>query len=551
MNLWSIPQLARDANRAGEIVAVLGKYGLADWLGRLDWKLPRRLVPGKSVRSLAELTTETRIRLVLIELGTTFVKLGQILSTRADLVGPSLARELSSLQTDTPADPPDRVRATVEAELGKPLEELFAAFDLKPIASASIGQVHRARLRDGAEVVVKVQHPDIERRIRTDLEILVGLAELAEQHLPDLRPYQPRATAVEAQRILLRELDFSRERRHLEQFALHFRDDPTVHFPAPHPELCTGRVLTMEYLDGTKLSDAEKLLEQGIDHEAIACKGAAVFLEMIFRDGFYHADPHPGNILILRDGAIGLLDCGMVGRIDAQMQEDIEEMLVAVGHLDAATLTRIAVRVGSIPPDLDRAALAADLTDFLSYYSSQPLDKFQLGAALTEAVEIIRRYHILLPASLSLLIKMLVMLEGTSRLLNPRFHLSELVQPYYKKLVWRRLSPTRQLRRTYRTLREWQHLAEVLPGGLAQLVQRVQRGEVDVHVEHKHLDSSVNRLAFGLLTSSLFLGSALMLSMGVAAIGGVSVPGTLGCIFSMGLALRLIRAIQKSGHLDA
>jgi ubiquinone biosynthesis protein len=551
MNLTSIPQLARNANRLREIFTVLARYGLADWISRLGFNFAKGLIRNAQGQGLARLSHETRIRLVLTELGTTFMKLGQMLSTRPDLIGPALARELEQLQANAPADPPDVVRHTLETELGKPIKELFLEFDDRPLASASIGQVHRARLPDGRAVVVKVQHPGIESRIRTDLEILLSLAELAEEHLPEVRQYQPRATAAEFQRMLLRELDFGREARHLEQFAVNFASDKTVRFPAPHLEWSTGRVLCMDRLEGVYLSETERLVEMGCDLNEVARRGATIFLEMIFRDGFYHADPHPGNLLLLSDGVLGMLDAGMIGRLDDRLREDIEDILMAIVSRNGDQLTAIITRVGSIPPGLDRAGLSDDVTEFLLYYGTRPLDQFDLGAALTEMTEIIRRYHILLPTGVALLLKVLVMLEGTSRLLNPQFNLIELMRPYQQKLMWRRLAPDRHLKKFWRVYQEWESLGAVLPQGLRDVLQQVQGGKFNIHLEHKGLEPSVNRLVFGMLTSALFLGSTwLWASVQPPQFSSVSVIGAVGCGISVVLGVRLLWAIRNSGRLD-
>jgi ubiquinone biosynthesis protein len=551
MKLLSFPQFARHANRVREILTILSKYGLADWVSRLDLNFAKALFRSADGAGLADLTTEKRIRLSLTELGTTFIKLGQVLSTRADLVGAPLATELSVLQCDAPADAPNIVRATIEKELARPLDQVFADFEDKALASASIAQVHRARLRDGQRVVIKVQHPAIEGRIRTDLDILVALADLAEQYLPEMHRYRPRAVATEFQRMLLRELDFGREQRHLVQFARNFACDAAVHFPVPRPDLSTARVLTMEYLDGVPITEAEKLAAVGYDREEIARRGACVFLDMIFRDGFYHADPHPGNILVLAGGVIGMLDCGMVGRLDDRLREQIEDLLLAIATGDSVHLTSMLTRISAVPARLDQAAFSADVADFLFYYSSQPLDQLDLAEALTEMVEIIRRHQLVLPTSIAVLIKVLVMLQGTARLLNPHFNLTELIGPYQRKMVWRRLSPARQVQKLRRAYHEWQYLAEILPRGVGDILQQVQTGRFEVPVEHRRLEPTLNRLVFGFLTGSLFVGSALLCGYRVPPqLGDVSIVGGMGIALSVLMALRLMWAIRKSGNLD-
>lgn len=552
MKITSIPQIYRNVNRWGEILSVLSKYGLADWVSRLDIDFFKGLFKDADGEVLARRRPEVRIRLALNELGPTFIKLGQILSTRPDIIGVELAGELQHLQDEVRSDSAATVRQTIEDELGSPVDALFADFDDVPLASASIGQVHCARLHSGERVVVKVQHAGIEEKIRVDLDILGGLAQMAEM-IPEFENYRPRATVEEFQRILLRELDFHREARHMQQFAQDFAGDPRVHVPHGYPELSTGRVLTMERLDGVKLCEAARLAAEGHDLVELARRGAEIYLTMIFTNGFYHADPHPGNIMVLPGGVIGLLDFGMVGRIDESLREQIEEMLSAVVHLDPVHLTAIITRIGSTPPQLDQASLSVDITDFLAHYAHQSIDELELGGALNEMIEIIRRYHIMLPARISLLIKVLVMLEGASRLLNPQFSLVEVMRPYQRQMMFRRLSPKRQLQRLRRLYSELEHLAEVLPRGIVDILQQVQSGSFDVHLDHRGLEPSVNRLVLGMLASALFLGSSWLLANGT----GPKIPwvelsllGVLGCTTSILLGLRLLRAINKSGHLD-
>lgn len=555
MNLTAIPQLYRHLNRWREILSVLSKYGLANWISRLDIEFAKEFFKDADGESIARLTTESRIRLALSELGPTFIKLGQVLSTRPDLIGVDLATELTQLQTDVRADAPTTVRETIERELGRPLGDAYAEFTEEPLASASIGQVHAARLHNGQNVVVKVQHAGIEEKVRVDLEILVGLATLAER-LPELVNYRPRATVEDFQRILRRELDFTRESRHMEHFAQMFAEDERIVIPQAIAELSTQRVITMERINGIKLSDHQRLVAEGFDLVEIARRGAELYVKMIFDQGEYHADPHPGNIVILPGNVIGLLDWGMVGRIDESLREEIEEMFLAIAQRDGEQLTRIIVRLGSVPQDLDEAALELDVTDFVSHYTTQPIEELNVGAALNEMIEMIRRFRIMLPARIAMLLRVLVMLEGTSRLISPKFSLMDVILPYQKKMAWRRLSPQRHWRKLRRISGEFERLLEALPRGLTDLLQQIQSGRFDVHLDHRGLEPSVNRLVLGLLTSSLFLGSTQLLAYNVPPllpipwIGSLSLLGLAGCSISLMLGLRLLRAINKSGHLD-
>ncbi len=562
MRISSIPQVYRHVNRWREIAAVLGKYGLAGWIDRLGPDFAKDFLKAPGGAAIARHPWETRLRMALAELGPTFIKLGQFLSTRPDLVGVTLANELQQLQADVPADPPEVARRILEIEFGMPPSEVFESFEEQPMASASIGQVHRARLKTGEEVVVKVQKAGIQRKVDVDLDILTGLAQMAER-IPEFENYRPNALAAEFRRVFRHELDFTREARNMRQFARDFRGDPSVHIPKCYPALSTSRVLTMEYVEGIKLSDIAGLVDAGIDLDQIARRGAALYMEMIFGKGCYHADPHPGNALVMPGNVIALIDFGMVGRIDERLHEDIEEMLLAISNQDAEHLTSIIVRVGAVPNGLDRASLSLDVADFISLYASQSLDDFDLSGALNDITEMIRSYQISLPARVAMLIKVLVTLEGTAQLLSPRFSLTEVMQPYRKRMILRRLSPGRKIRKMRRFYAQLEHLVETLPRGLTEILEQVQSGKFDVHLDHRGLEPSVNRLVLGMLASALFLGSSLLLSRNVPPLvgdlwllnrlpllGSISVPGAVGVGFSVALGLRLWRAINKSGHLD-
>ncbi len=549
MKITSIPQVYRHLARWREILAVLSRYGLADWIGRLGPEFAKDLLKDREGAAIARHTWPMRVRLAMAELGPTFVKLGQLLSTRPDLVGTEMASELQHLQDDVPWDPMEHVRSIIEKDLGQPLEAIFAEFEARPMASASIGQVHRARLKTGERVVVKVQHPDVPRKFQVDLEIFVGLSNWAEM-VPELAVHRPQAIATEFQRTLRRELDFARELRNMQEFSRNFEGDPTVRIPRPYPEFSSGRVLTMEMLEGIKLIETERLAASRIDLNEVARRGANIYLEMIFSDGFFHADPHPGNLVLLEGNVIGMMDFGMVGRIDERLVEDIEELFLAVTSLDAEHLTSVIVRVGSVPNELDRSSLAVDLADYIAHYGSQSLEALDLSASLNELLDLIHRYRISLPARMAMLLKVLITLEGTSKLLSPRFSLLEVMKPYRKRMLLRRLSPGRQIRKMRRVAWELRHLLDILPRGLSEIIEQVQAGQFDVHLDHRGLEPSVNRLVLGMLASALFLGSALLVTRDFAPWYGVSVPGVVGVLVSVVLGLRLWRAINKSGHLD-
>ncbi len=557
INLTEIPRLARSAARLTEITRTLARYGLADALARLDSRWVRRITANTRLGHLSTGSREHRVRMVLVELGTTFIKFGQILSTRRDLIGPALGDELAELQANVPGDPFEVTRQTVESELGKPVEELFKNFSPEPVASASIGQVHRATLHDGRKVAVKVQHPDIVRRVEDDLAILAELALLAERYLPEFRIYRPVAVVAEFERALSRELDFRRELRHLQLFRQAFKNDAGVRFPEPHPQLSTSRVLTMELFDGIPFSKPDEIKAAGADLGDLARRGARAFLDMIFRDGFFHADPHPGNVFFLPPtsecptGAIGLLDVGMVGSLDERMRTRIDRGVNAVLRKDAATVTELIVQVGDVPAQFEPESLEAEVAEQIAFYHGMPLEQFQLGSALNDLTEAIRRYHVMLPSQLALLLRVLVMLEGSGRRLAPNFNLVELLEGYGRRRLVKKLSPRRTLRRALATLYDWDELIRSMPRQLGNVLRMLQRHEMVVQLSHRHLEPSVNRLVFGLMMSALFVGSAMMWAAKAPPLWhDVSVFGVAGCMISTVMGYRIFRAIQHSGRLE-
>lgn len=552
MKLDAIARLQRDARRVGEIIAVLVRYNLAEWLKGVNYSWIQERLQSADGQPISVLKHEERVRLALAELGPTFIKLGQMLSTRADLVGAAMAEELAKLQTDAPADAPEKIGATIETELGRPPQEIFAQFDPEPLASGSIAQVHAARLPGGEEVVVKIQHAGIMEKVLADLEILSALAELAEKHSASLRLLRPVETVRQFRRTLLRELDFTRERQNLEEFARHFAADGAVHFPSAFRRYSGRRVLTMERLTGIPGTDPEGLARSGADLNEIARRGATMYLEMIFRDSFYHADPHPGNLMLLPDERIGVIDCGMAGRLDEELREGIEELLIAASENDASQLTEVVLRLGDAPPDCPRERLRADLNDLLGDYVRQPLEDLEVGEALTSLVEIIRRYHIALPPELALLLRTLMLLEGTSRRFDRNFSLAEVIHPYYFNIVRRRFAPQKLLARLRRSAANWDRFLDSLPRNLGDVLERFRSGTFDIHLHHRHLEPTINRLVMGLLTASLFLGSSLLWSLKAPPVlGGVSVFGAIGYLLAVWWGWRLFRAIRRSGNIDS
>ena len=546
MDFLNLISKKKQAKRLAEIMKILSRYSMTGWIKRIPFQSVRNMVASSETQAITDMPLPVRLRLALTEMGTTYIKLGQVLSTRADLVGPEIADELRKLQADTPADPSDVVRLTIRDELGKDPEELFQEFDPVAFSSASIGQVHRAQLADGQTVVIKVQHDGIQEKVRIDLELLEGLSKLLQEHVPDARAYQPVATTREFRRTLLRELDFLSERSHLEQFARNFAEDSTVHIPVVYPHLCSRRVLTMELLQGIPGSKPEKISDSGVDLNDFAKNAANDFLNMIFRDGFYHADPHPGNFMLMSGRILGLLDCGMVGRIDESLRELFEDLILFLLQGDSEGLADLLLRAGTAPADVDRAAFQSDVSEMLMEYGTKSIEDIDIGGALDQITNIISRYHVLMPSSASLLLKTLVMLEGTSRLLSPTFSLAELLEPFKDRLIRERMDPRRWLRRLQRSIRDVDHLVRQGPRNIADILNNLQAGKFKVKHEVQGLEVIANRMAAGLLIASLFMGSSMLLSRAFPPqVSGVSIFWAMGCLAAIVLGFRLLWAIRE------
>jgi ubiquinone biosynthesis protein len=547
--LQASPEVDSDASRLREITSVLVRYGLADSLAVINIAAFHE-GEGQADESLAEQTKEERIRLALTELGPTFIKVGQLLSTREDAIGAALAEELSKLQCDVPADPPEVVTATLAQELGRPVDEIFQTFDPVPLASASIGQVHRAQLWSGQVVAVKIQKQGIEKQVQADLSILEHVAKLAEGHSETAKSWGAIRIIEEFKRTLLNDLDFSRERRNIETFRKHFQDDPTVFFPATWPEYCTSRVLTMNFMEGILGNDAEGLRLSGEDLEAFACRGADIYLKMMFRDGFYHADPHPGNLMLLPGGVVCIVDCGTTGRIDEALREDMEALVEAITEKDVDALTNSLWDQSKEQSDEVREGIRADLAMLLDQ-AEGTVSEVNVSGILMGMLLIFQKYKVSVRSGLTALLRTLVLLDGTARRLSPTFNLQSLLEPYEAEAIKRRLDPRTMLNKTRKSMREWGDFLEDLPSDLSKTLHKLRTGELHVRLEHRHLDSVVNRAVLGLVISSLILGASLLWSLKAPPlIDGVSLFGALGYLIVIVLGWVLYRAVKESGKIS-
>jgi ubiquinone biosynthesis protein len=477
--------------RQRQIAEVLVRHGLGY---AVDLVGLERFRPSSPERPDALPGGPERLRRVLEDLGPTFIKLGQILSTRADLVGPEYQAELAKLQDAAPSLAPQEVWEVIVLELGGKEESAFASFGLEPLAAASIGQAHAATLRDGTEVVVKVRRPGVVEQVSEDLEILRNLAAFASRRWASAARYDLVGLADEFAETLRAELDYLAEGHNAERFARNFEGDRDVHIPKVFWETTTSRVITLERIYGMKVTDLAGLERAGVDREELAQRATRLLAKMVFEDGFFHADPHPGNFFIEPAGTIGVIDFGMVGVLDGRLRDQLGELMLAVGREDADRLTDSLIAIGAASGQVDRARLRGDLAQMLSRYSGRSLGEIELRQAVGDILEIVRRHGLTAPRDLALLLKSFVMNEGMAVELDPDFRLVETLTPYAYRYMLARFSPSALAGRAGRLALELSELGADLPARLNRLLDVLAAGRVDVHVSPADLEPHVRRL---------------------------------------------------------
>jgi ubiquinone biosynthesis protein len=509
-------------DRQREIADVLSRHGLGYLVGLLGldrWVPFHHGLLGHEPRE-APYTRPDHVRLALEQLGPTFVKLGQILSTRPDLLPPEYQAELVKLQDAAPAVAPDIIREVLAAELGTDLEATFAAFDYEPLAAASIGQAHAATLPDGTGVVVKVRRPGAVEQIEQDLELLHDLAVRASRHWTTAADYDLPGLADEFSQTLRAELDYLREGRNAERFATNFADDPGVHVPRVFWDATTSRVLTLERIAGIKVNDLDALDAAGIDRRALAERATRVTAQMVFRDGFFHADPHPGNFFVESDGRIGIIDFGMVGVVDDRLRDRLASLLVGLTRQDADEVTGALLALGVAHGSVDRVRLRDDLAGLLARYAGRSVGEIPLGPAINDVFAIMRHHHLQVPREVALLLKMVVMDEGMAAQLDPEFRLGDVLAPYARDLVLRHLSPAALARRLGRAGIDTAKLGAELPEQLQRLLAALENGGVEVRLRPDELESIMlraerlgNRLVAGIIAAAFIDGLAQLMAV--------------------------------------
>lgn len=556
--LWETISVVRDLGRLHEIASILIRYGWGDMVRLLGMAnvLERagRLLHWKSSSEITQLPAPVRIRRALEELGPTYIKLGQLLATRVDMFPPSWIEEFEKLHKQVTPVAYEEIRPTLVAALKGEPEDVFDQFDPVPMAAASIAQVYRARHKDGTPVVIKVRRPGIESKVEADLRILDHLAHLLESEVPDLRRYQPVQIAAQFRRSLRRELDLVKEARNIDQFARNFAADPMVHIPRVYWDYCTDKVNVQEEIQGVSGVGDAMLRAHGLDPSVLAANGADVVLKMVLVNGYFHADPHPGNVIFLPGNRIGLIDFGMVGRLNELRRNQMVDLLHALTVKDEEALLGVLLDWAG-DTEANEQRLGHDIAELVYSYDDLRLKDVKLANLLQDISALLRENHLILPADLTLLFKTLITLEGLGLQLDPMFHMLDHVTPFVEQVFIDRYRPAMLLKRGRKSLRELGEVIIGLPRDFARLIREARRGRIRIDLDLKRLDHfghqldrSSNRLTMGILTASLVIGSSIVMTIkGGPELFGLPLFGFLGFLVAFFNSMWIILSIWRSG----
>lgn len=551
----------RDLPRLQEITTVFIRHGLGDTVRRIGianvLERAGQILHWSEGAASLRLEPAQRMRLAFEELGPTFIKFGQVLATRVDLLPPHWIAEFEKLHSEVPAVRFEELLPELERALGRSPFELFRDLETVAHGSASIAQVHRARLNDGTPVVLKVRRPGIRVKIDADLRILGHIAELIEAEMPDARRYRPIEIAAEFSRSIERELDFTTEARHVERFAANFAGDPYIVIPRVYPEWTSETLLVQQHVAGIPGTDHAAVDAAGLDKKMLMARGADCVLKMILIDGFFHADPHPGNVFYLPGNRIVMIDYGMVGRLSAQRRRQVVDLLAGLARLEEEPMLEVLIDWAG-DAQVDETRLISDVNELVFDYEMMPLKDIRIGVLIRHFAAIVRKHSIVLPSDLTLMFKALITLEGLGRQYDPEFHISQHLTPWLRRALRQRYRPAEIVKRGRGAVTEFLGVMGGVPRDLARLLREARRGKVRVDFDLKRLDSfgrqldrTLDRATVGILTASLVIGSSIVLTVrggpSVFGIPVLPVLGLLGYVLAFLNSLWIIYGIWRSG----
>ncbi|MBX7206333.1 MAG: AarF/ABC1/UbiB kinase family protein [Bacteroidia bacterium] len=543
----------KNLRRYRQVIRVLMKYGFDDVLAHSRF---RRFIPHRQLQgelSKYSYTRYERVRMAIEELGPTFIKFGQILSNRPDLLPIELINELEKLQDAVPSFATQNVKTIIETDLGAPVEELFASFSEQPIASASIAQVHEARLKTGEHVVIKVQRPDIASVIDTDLEILAELAEIAEHNFSNLARLEPVEIVKALNKSMNRELNFLLETNNIIRFQEIFKDEPLVYTPVVYTRFSTRRVITMEYVSGTKINQVQKLRDSGVNLHELAKKGLFLYFEQIFKHGFFHADPHPGNVLIMPDGKICLIDFGMMGTLNRQDKDAFKDLIVAITKGNFSKLVNAIERLTKHKKVANKEELEYDINILLDEFPPYTIDERNMTEVVDRLQYIIYKHKLSFPNDFFLLLRTLVILDGISNILDPEFNTLKYIRHQSLRLFEESIRPKNLMMLTLNSLLDiWDYL-RVMPSDFKKIIERIKEGKIQIEITGLKpvlhtLDIISNRLAAAIILAAMIIGSSLIVLSHIPPYwNNIPIIGLIGIIFSGVFGVILILSIFRKG----
>jgi len=561
MQIFHISRNYKNFARIVRVVTILGKYGFGAFLRRMREglrEIPERRFNVRLERNLQKLTEPERLRLAIEELGPTFIKMGQILSLRPDIIPHEYANELEKLQDRNPPAPYEKIKKILEQEYGASLDSIFSEFDEVPVASGSLAQVHRAVLKEGGRAVaVKVLKPKMREIVETDLNVIQIFLKIASHYIPEFKQYDVNGLFQEFSETLLNELNFQREAHNMIRFKKFFEGEDYVHIPEVHLDYTTNSIVVMEFIGGIKVSEVEKIKSAGLDPKIIAENGARIALKEIFEFGFFHADPHPGNLFVLQNNIVAPVDFGITGYIDAEGSEVLGNFLVGILKQDVDRIIHHLKRYDFIPENVDERKLKLDFLDLIETASKSSLEEISMYTTFQQLFVITRSYKLRFPHEYFLIFKTLLQADGVGRRLYPDFNVIKFAEPFVKSWFIKQFRLKSYIKDFMLVMDDLRYLLKSIPSEFGPLFKRLLTGRLRVPLYHENLDRAVyeidrtgNRLSFSIIIAALLLASSILVQAKVGPlIKGYPVIGLAGFFTAAIMGLWLLIGIIKSGRL--
>ncbi|MCK5164907.1 MAG: AarF/ABC1/UbiB kinase family protein [Desulfobacula sp.] len=561
-NIGRVSKRYRHLRRYQQIIGIILKYGFENIIDAMN--IDRYIESGLGLipfvnkhEKVEKLSKNQRIRMALEELGPTFIKMGQVLSSRPDLIPVDLLNELAKLQDHVPPFEFEHVKTIIASEFGKPHDKIFQSIEETPIASASIGQVHKARINNNNQIAVKIQRPGIKKTIETDLEIMLHIASIVENNIEEVAAFKPVKIVEEFAKTIEKELDYSIEASNMEQMADQFKNDKTIHIPKVYFAESSERVLAMEYIKGIKADDVEAIESAGLDKKLLTRRGADFIMKQVFEHGFFHADPHPGNIFVMEKNCICPVDFGMTGFVDQTTREIFVDLIHSIATSDFKLTARLLCELAEYDIQPNLTHLEKDVSLFISTHLSKVLKDIKIGKMLNQFLELSAIHQLRIPPDFFLMIKAFICIEGTAKKLDPDFDMISHAVPYVTAAKYRKFKPSRLAKEFMGIARQSYKLLQIFPTDAVEIMRLAKSGKLTFNMKIEGLDKMLNtqdqtsnRISFSIIIAALILGSAILINSKVPPIlFGVSVIGIAGFLAAAVMGIWLLIAIIRKGRL--